>query len=326
MKTVAIGSITLAVIGGALLSGCISLAAARDSSALASSTAYRISEGPDHRWLHGAPDCAASSDPSWDIRRVADNTFILRQNKCLTFEAPFVYVLAGKDRVLVLDTGAVAPEGQASLYEILIAVLGPERAGQEWVVLHSHGHRDHYRGDVSFANRANVILVPPTETGVREYLDLRRWPLGIAELELGNRKLLVMPSPGHQAAAISIYDPETRWLLTGDTLYPGLIIVKDWRAYHDSIRRLVAFSDAHGVSAVMGAHIEMKTFDSGYYPIGTTYQPQEAMLPLTVKQLQALDAQLARVDQPTQLVADGFVVQPMGWLQRLLSAVVGWFV
>jgi hypothetical protein len=37
--------------------------------------------------------------------------------------------------------------------------------------------------------------------------------------------------PDNQEETISIYDHQTKWLMTGDTLYPGYIYVKDWQAY-----------------------------------------------------------------------------------------------
>jgi hydroxyacylglutathione hydrolase len=67
-------------------------------------------------WIHGAPDCAASPGPPLQVHRYDPDTFILRQSKCSepgtlaapgpSFEAPFLYLLVGRDRALLLDTGA----------------------------------------------------------------------------------------------------------------------------------------------------------------------------------------------------------------------------
>lgn len=106
-----------------------------------------------------------------------------------------------------------------------------------------------------------------------QHLGLNNWPLKAAEIDLGNRKLTIIPIPGHQDQSIAIYDHQTKWLLTGDTFYPGLIRVKNWGEFKASIARLVEFSDANPVSLVLGSHIEMNTLTKDIYKIGSTYQP-----------------------------------------------------
>ena len=57
-------------------------------------------------WNHGSADCSSNRDPPIEVFRFDASTYILRQNKCLNFEAPFVYVLIGERQVFVQDTGA----------------------------------------------------------------------------------------------------------------------------------------------------------------------------------------------------------------------------
>jgi len=113
--------------------------------------------------------------------------------------------------------------------------------------------------------------------------------------------------------------------LTGDTVYPGLIYVKDWEAYRESISRLARFARNHEVVAVLGAHIEMTDRAGEYYPIGTVYQPHEAPLPLSPKALQTLDTALAKADGKEAVQLDEFVIQPMNAMQRTLSNVARFF-
>jgi hypothetical protein len=44
-------------------------------------------------WMHGQADCSKSTDPELQVLQYNANTYIMRQDKCRTFEAPFVYVL-----------------------------------------------------------------------------------------------------------------------------------------------------------------------------------------------------------------------------------------
>ena len=93
--------------------------------------------------------------------------------------------------------------------------------------------------------------------------------------DLGERRLDIIPVPGHEATHIAVYDRQTGILLTGDTFYPGRLYIRDWRAYKASISRLVAFSQHHLIMHVLGTHIEMSNVPGRDYPQGSIYQPQE---------------------------------------------------
>lgn len=275
-------------------------------------------------WMHGSPNCSNSRKPIHDIYKHDENTYIFRQNKCITFEAPFIYILVGSEKVLVLDTGAIAQNAEYSLYKEVENLLGREQLStKELIVMHSHGHSDHTQGDSSFAVHPNIKLIEASET--YQYLGLTDKLEGEVALELGERQLTVLSTPGHQEEAITIYDQKTQWLLTGDTLYPGYIYIKDWKAYKGSIDKLSVFSSKNNVKAIMGAHIEMKRQSASYYPIGTTYQPDEPKLDLTVKSLHRLNAELKKSDKPVELVFDDFIIKPMNGFQKTLSNVVRWF-
>ena len=152
------------------------------------------------------------------------------------------------------------------------------------------------------------------------------WSNGEASLDVGGRKLTIIPTPGHQEEAISVYDPQTKWLLTGDTFYPGYIYIKNWDEYKKSIARLVSFSDAHEIGAVLGAHIEMSDRAGEHYPIGTTYQPNEAPLTLMAENLVALNSALENSDRAKKMVSNKFVVVPMNAFQRTISNIARWII
>jgi hydroxyacylglutathione hydrolase len=60
---------------------------------------------------------------------------------------------------------------------------------------------------------------------------------------------------------------------------------------------------------VLGCHIEMTTEPGRDYPIGTTYQPDEPPLQLTVDQLIAVrDAAQSVADDPGAHVFDDFII------------------
>jgi hypothetical protein len=65
----------------------------------------------------------------------------------------------------------------------------------------------------------------------------------------------IIPIPGHDVSGNAIYDRKTQLLLTGDCLYPGLLVVNDWNAYVRSVARLKDLCDSRIVSFILGAHI-----------------------------------------------------------------------
>ena len=269
------------------------------------------------KWIHGSPDCSKGMDPPIQVFQQNKSTWVLRQNKCLNFEAPFMYLLLGDDRALLLDTGATDNPESFPLLTTVRSLVG-ERS---LLVLHSHSHGDHRRGDTQFSGQTGVELVAPNAASLRAFLDKADGTGSDRSIELGGREVIVIETPGHQEESITLYDSQTRWLLTGDTVYPGLIYVKDWQAYRESISRLASFAQSHELAAVLGAHIEMTDKAGEYYPIGTVYQPHEAPLPLSPEVLQTLATALAKANGKETVPLDEFVVQPMNALQRTLSNV-----
>ncbi|WP_440874175.1 MBL fold metallo-hydrolase [Thalassotalea sp. PLHSN55] len=276
-------------------------------------------------WSHGSENCDNNREPIIETYQHNENTYIFRQNKCATFEAPFIYVFVGKEKILVLDTGALDDIHQFSLYQTLQNTLGENQlATKSLVVIHSHRHSDHYKGDLAFKDKKNVQIIAPTAKAIGQYFNYQDWPNEQKTIELGHRTITVIATPGHQAQAITLYDDQTKWLMTGDSLYPGLIYVKDWQAYRNSIKRISEFSKNNPISAIMGAHIEMSNKPGIIYPIGTTYQPNEHQLDLGLVHLEALNSALQANQEPKEIRFAEFIIQPMNMLQKSLTSVADW--
>lgn len=269
-------------------------------------------------WIHGAADCATSTDPPLQIHQYSPNTFILRESKCLNFEGNFLYLLLGAQRALLLDTGSQPHPHQTLPLRVVVHNLI-----QQWkmaqgiaslplLVAHTHTHDDHVAGDAQFQGQPVTTLVPLDVAGIQHFYSLPDWPEGEASLELGGRSLTVFPIPGHEAAHIALYDADTQILLTGDTLYPGLLTVRDWPAYRASAARLARFAAAHAISDVLGAHIEMKRTPRQMYPLGTTFQPDEHPLQLTAAHIHELHAACEALgDSPQRDVHNEFIISPL---------------
>ena len=150
--------------------------------------------------------------------------------------------------------------------------------------------------DAQFTGAPQTTVVAATPAAVQQFFSLRQWPDETATYDLGDRLIDIIPIPGHQEASIAIYDRRTGILLTGDTLYPGRLYVRDGTAYARSIQRLVAFTDGKAVTHVLGAHIENARTPYLDYPEGTKYQPDEHALELGRAHLLELNEALHRMN------------------------------
>jgi hydroxyacylglutathione hydrolase len=252
-----------------------------------------VSGSLDVQWSEGAEDCEQAKIAPIQIHRYEPQTYILRQSFCADFEAPLMYLLIGEDEALLIDTGAVEDAAQMPLADAVLGLL-PEKGGGKLplLVLHTHGHGDHRKGDAQFAAHSGVKVVPPEVEDLRTALSLPQWPEGVAQLSLGGRTVDVIAAPGHQPAHLIFYDDRTALLLTGDFLLPGRLMVDDIGAYRASAARLAKFVGDRPVSHVLGAHIELDTAGE-LFPSGSQHHPNERALALAKDDVLGLPAALA---------------------------------
>ena len=234
------------------------------------------------RWMHGQANCNTSSDPELQVHAYNATTYIIREDKCRTFEAPFVYVLVGAKSALVLDTGAT---DSAALHDQVMQLVGTRTL----FVAHTHAHGDHVASDDKFSGQPNTTVVAHTVAAVQAAFGIATWPTSQGSIDLGDRVIDAVAIPGHEATHIALYDRQTGILLTGDTLYPGLLFVSDWTTYRASVARLQQFAASRPISHVLGAHIEMTSTPTVSYAYGTTYQPNEHVLELSASHLTELN-------------------------------------
>jgi hydroxyacylglutathione hydrolase len=240
-------------------------------------------------WYAGDSSCAGR--PNFRVHAYNEDFYILRQAACTNYEKPFLYLVFGDERVLLLDTGAGKADVNGAVTGVIDAWLTRHHRGSiDLVVAHSHAHGDHVAGDPQFVGRPNTTLVGRDTTAVKTFFGITNWPEQVVQYDLGNRILDVIPIPGHQPASIALYDRRTGVLLSGDTFYPGRLYVRDTAAYARSVDRLVAFTANVPITHILGTHIEQSNVPFKDYPIGTVSQPNEHVLELTRTQLVQLDS------------------------------------
>jgi glyoxylase-like metal-dependent hydrolase (beta-lactamase superfamily II) len=210
------------------------------------------------------PRVSVSSD-WYFVYRAADGVFAIAEP--LQFEETISYLIVGRDRALLFDTG---------LGLVPIRPVVEELTRLPVVVLNSHTHFDHVGGNADFDRilardteytRSNARGFPhealagevePTSLcrGVPPGVDTsayhtRAWkPAGtVAEgdrIELGGRTLEVLEVPGHTPDAIALLDRAHGLLWTGDTYYDSTIWLyvpeTSLDDYERSIGRLAALA------------------------------------------------------------------------------------
>ena len=264
------------------------------------------------RWIDGT----LAQEPETQVQKLDDDTFVIRQSIKTNFEAPFLYLLFGEDKALLIDTGAEGGRIRPVVDRLVARWLKANRRETiALVVAHSHSHGDHVAGDAAFRDRPDTVIIGHAPDEVARFFGVADWPEDLAQFDLGGRILTIIPTPGHQAAAIMVYDPRLKILLSGDTLYPGRLYVpvnflQENRA---SVNRVAAFAAKHPIRAVLGAHIEMTRAPGRDYPHEATEHRDEHLLELPAHSIVELQKGLtAPLNVPERMqVHDSFIIYPV---------------
>ena len=244
----------------------------------------------DVHWYEGSPNCANNPQPALQEHQYNTRTFILRENLCTTFEAPFMYLLIGSTKALLIDTGDIADPNVVPLADTVMRLLpGEGPAKLPLLVVHTHRHLDHRAGDAQFTHSPNAQVVGFDIDSVRRYYKFAEWPNGLAQVDLGDRSVDVTPTPGHNETEVSFYDRNTGLLFTGDFLMPARLLIDDTSAEVASAERLAAFVKDRPISFVLGGHIEMNSAGE-LFPWESQYHPHEHVLQMTKDDALALPA------------------------------------
>ena len=235
----------------------------------------------DVHWNEGSANCANDPQPPLQDHSYNTRTFILRENLCTTFEAPFMYLLVGSTKALLIDTGYIADPNVIPLADTVMRLLpGEGPAKLPLLVVHTHRHQDHRAGDAQFTRLSNAQLVGFDIESVRRYYNFTDWPNGLAQIDLGDRTVDVIPTPGHNETEVSFYDRTTGLLFTGDFLMPARLLIEDTGSDVASAERIAAFVKDRPVSFLLGGHIEMSSAGD-LFPQESHYHPHEHDLQMT---------------------------------------------
>jgi glyoxylase-like metal-dependent hydrolase (beta-lactamase superfamily II) len=214
------------------------------------------------------------SDNWYEVYRVAPAVFAIYEPH--QSEEVISYLILGQNRGLLFDTGMGISD---------IKKLTSELTRLPVIVLNSHTHNDHVGGNWEFENiygmdtdftrknakgsrdDAQAEIAPGEICGKlpagfdRKGYQTRPWTITTYthdgdHIDLGERSMEVIATPGHTPDAICLLDRKDGLLFTGDTYYPAPIWLfrpeTDLDAYENSVRKLVALVPQ--IKLVLGAH------------------------------------------------------------------------
>ena len=202
-------------------------------------------------------------DGYWWVQRIATDTYAIGepQNELDNFE----YLLVGKSRALLIDAGATTRDIHPALATLTSLPV---------TVIPSHLHYDHTNGLRNFTSIA-LIDLPETRSRVSEgsvhlgryqYLGaagqhppsfrVTEWVRPDGYIDLGDRRVQVLWTPGHTTSSVSVHDPAAKMLFTGDLIYTTTLYAflpgSSLSAYVNTADRLLA--TLPGDTVIYGAH------------------------------------------------------------------------
>ena len=239
-------------------------------------------------WIHGSMSAKANTDVRIQVHRYNEHTYILRQNPAVHWEAPFMYLLMGEKRAVLLDAGATAEADYFPLRNVIDRVLtrwqqANEIEGLELIVMPMGAAASQTAGQAQFDDRPKTQVISADDAARKTVLGAN-WP-ATGSLDLGGRVLEVIPTPGIDAQALTVHDPWAKILFTGNTFYPGRLVIRDFKAYLESMQRLVDLSVENEILHIWGGRIEMAAEPGLDYMLRSNYRPNERRLQLSTNEL-----------------------------------------
>ena len=222
----------------------------------------------------------------------------------LYYQGNYSYLILGEQRAILFDAGS-------GLRDIVPVVRS--LTSLPVTVIPSHLHFDHV-GALGRLDATALLDAPALRARITDSrLTLSRYEfLGFADrlatprfrvdewwmpdslIDLGNRPLRVLATPGHTPTSVSLYDERRHELFAGDFIYPGELYAflpgASRSAYRATTARLLAIIDP--ATQIFAAHMEDPTV-AVKAPV------------LDVDDLLALDRALTAIEHG-QLAASGF--------------------
>lgn len=226
-----------------------------------------------------------TSDPWFSVYRLPGDVYAIDEDS--QWEEIISYLIIGEDRAVLLDTGMGISSIRATVEELTDLPV---------TVVLSHTHHDHMGGMHEFDDLLvydSDYAVERATTGTDEFGDIsyevaaedgvfnpeRELPAGFTPegfhvigkaptgtladgdvIDLGNRRLQVMFTPGHNADGITLFDAENGLVFTGDLYYPAELYAynedAELETYAATMRAVADRAEELGIEWIYPGHNE----------------------------------------------------------------------
>jgi hydroxyacylglutathione hydrolase len=182
------------------------------------------------------------------------------------YQGNYSYLIVGSTRSILFDSGS----GNHDIVPVVRSLTA-----LPVTVIASHFHFDHVGAINEFDRTAALDVDDLRDRSTMNRLRLGRYEfLGFADnlatptirvdewlkpgeaIDLGNRRLIVLHTPGHTPTSLSLYDADRRLLFCGDFIYPGDIYAfvpgASRTQYRRTTERLLGTIDA--ATQIIAAH------------------------------------------------------------------------
>lgn len=209
------------------------------------------------------------------VEKIDSQTFVISEYK--HWEETHCYLLCGQKSAVLIDTGL----GISNIKEIV-----DQLTGLPVMVITTHVHWDHIGGHKYFDNIAvheaekdwlavkfpiplqavkknltKVLCEFPAEFDVDSYQIYHGDPQRILRdgdwLDLDGRKIQVSHTPGHSPGHCCFYEPERRYLYSGDLIYKGCLYAfyptTDPQLFYQSVKRVRTYE----IEKILPGHHDM---------------------------------------------------------------------
>lgn len=189
-----------------------------------------------------------------------------------------LYLLEGEDKALLVDTGY----GTDSLAAFVRSITD-----KPLLVANTHFHPDHAGGNGEFPKvmlhhnweaDANAVKPGPNlpfDIGALPYPDYEKLPLHDGDrIDLGGRKIEVLEIAAHSNSSLAFLDRSHRFILTGDELEAGQVLLYDLSASgnsYDLKARLAAHRENMRKLHELKAELEWLLPNHNGFPLDTSY-------------------------------------------------------
>lgn len=199
-------------------------------------------------------------DDWFTIEQLDYRTFIISEPRF--FLQNNSYLILGELSALLFDTGS----GKRDLSRVVASLTD-----KPLMVLPSHAHSDHLGSILNFKrialadlpiNRKNTegnIFKPSylmyCDLPKRPEIPVFKWMDLDETIDLGNRSLRIIATPGHSLDSICLFDKQNKMLFTGDFLYEGNLIATlggSVSSYLSSSQKLI--EESQGDELLLPAH------------------------------------------------------------------------